>query len=273
MSYATLMVYVEADGTPEQRVRLAATLAEKFSAPLIGFSALAAKPIIGAESPVIVEVLDAEASEIRSKLSEREKWFRKIAGGGHHNRKWRSAVGYPTNELAREARSADLLIVGRSNGAGDLYSRLDLGGVVLRAGRPVLVVPDGIGSLRAERVVIGWKDTRESRRAVVDALPFLHEAARVSIVEICASGEEERSQEHLDDVARHLKQHRIDCGPRIVLHQKGSDAAQLIQLAQDDGADLLVTGGYGHSRMGEWMFGGMTRELLVSSPLCCLMSH
>ena len=58
-----------------------------------------------------------------------------------------------------------------------------------------------------------------------------------------------------------------------MLQKEGSGAAQLIRLAQDDGADLLVTGAYGHSRLGEWIFGGMTRELLATSPICCLMSH
>ena len=58
-----------------------------------------------------------------------------------------------------------------------------------------------------------------------------------------------------------------------VLHREGSSAARLIRLAQDEGSDLLVTGGYGHSRLGEWVFGGVTEELLATSPISCLMSH
>jgi nucleotide-binding universal stress UspA family protein len=58
-----------------------------------------------------------------------------------------------------------------------------------------------------------------------------------------------------------------------MLEQKGSGAEQLIRSAQEEHADLLVTGAYGHSRLGEWIFGGMTRELLAASPICCLMSH
>ena len=130
-----------------------------------------------------------------------------------------------------------------------------------------------IGALRGEHVVIGWRDSREARRAVRDALPFLHEATRVTVVEICESGEEAAAQEHIDDVARYLSRHRIGGGPRVVIHQEGSGAAQLIRLAQNEGADLIVTGAYGHSRLGEWMFGGMTRDLLATSPFCCLMSH
>jgi hypothetical protein len=90
---------------------------------------------------------------------------------------------------------------------------LDPGGVVLKIGRPTLVVPDGVTALRGDHVVIGWKDSREARRAVLDALPFLREASRVTVVEICESGEESAAQEHIDDVARYLSRHRISGGP------------------------------------------------------------
>jgi nucleotide-binding universal stress UspA family protein len=140
-------------------------------------------------------------------------------------------------------------------------------------GRPTLVVPEEVSVLRADHIVIGWRDTREARRAVRDALPFFREATRVSIVEICAPGEEGAAQENMNEVVRYLNRHRIIGGPRIILHGDGSGAALLIRLAQEEGADLLVTGAYGHSRLGEWIFGGVTRELLATSPICCLMSH
>ena len=73
-------------------------------------------------------------------------------------------------------------------------------------------------------------------------------------------------------MARYLSHHRIEVSPRVIL-DKGSGAEQLIQIAREERADLLVTGAYGHSRLGEWIFGGVTRELLASSPICCLMSH
>jgi nucleotide-binding universal stress UspA family protein len=180
---------------------------------------------------------------------------------------------YWTIQLAREARSADLVVIGQTKGPGDVLGSLDPGEALLKIGRPTLVVPDGVSSLRAEHVVIGWKNTREARRVVQDALPFLHEASRVTVVEIYESGEESTSQEHIDDVVRYLTRHRITTIPRVVLHQQGSGAAQLIKLAQEEGADLIVTGAYGHSRLGEWIFGGVTRDLLATSSICCLMSH
>jgi nucleotide-binding universal stress UspA family protein len=137
----------------------------------------------------------------------------------------------------------------------------------------VLVVPAGVGSLRADHVVIGWKETREARRAVQDALPFLHEAVRVNIVEYCSADKKEATWQHVDDVARFLSRHEIDADAEVFVTSQDSDSTQLTQYATDRGADLLVTGAYGHSRLGEWIFGGMTRDLLMSSPFCCLMSH
>jgi nucleotide-binding universal stress UspA family protein len=92
-------------------------------------------------------------------------------------------------------------------------------------------------------------------------------------VEACGPDDEKTALVRLGDVARYLSLHRIEGGPMVVLEQKGSGAEQLIRVAQEERADLLVTGAYGHSRLGEWIFGGMTRELLAKSPICCLMSH
>lgn len=273
MSYATLMVYVDADAEPERRVHLAATLADKFSALLIGLSSHAIRPPLVAANMAIQDVTEAETKAIREKLAGRGHWFRNIAEDGRRMVEWRSMLKSPGDALACEARSADLIVIGQFEGPGDIYSSLDPAEAILRAGRPMLIVPNGVNSLGTENVVIGWKDSREARRAVQDALPLLHQAGSVTIVELCEPGEEEIARQHIKDVARYLERHRIKGGPEVVLRREGTGAAQLIRLAHDAGAGVLVTGAYGHSRLGEWIFGGMTRELLASSPICCLMSH
>jgi nucleotide-binding universal stress UspA family protein len=272
MSYATIMVYVEADGSPEARVRLAASLANRFGATLIGLSAVAPPPPAVGDG-IIIEATEVELELMRAQLADRGKWFGGIAGGDAKAQEWRSAVDLPIETLPREARSADLVIVSREMGPGGVYRALDPGGAILKLGRPTLVVPKGVTSLQGEQVVIGWKDTREARRAVRDALPFLQQARRATLVEACGPDEEKTALGHLNDVVQYLARHRVQCGSRVMLEQKGSGAGQLIRIAQEERADLLVTGAYGHSRLGEWMFGGMTRELLASCPICCLMSH
>jgi nucleotide-binding universal stress UspA family protein len=274
MSYAAVMVYLDAEQAAEAPLRVAAKVADKFNATLIGLSALGVRPAFVAEGVVIDEPLtQAQIQGLEEKLAEKETWFRATAGGDQRRREWRSALDIPIDVLAREARGADLIVIAGTRAPGDVYNTIEASTAILKVGRPTLVVPAGAGSLAADHIVIGWKDTREARRAVQDALPFLHEATRVTIAEICASGEEDEANKHLDDVARYLGRHRIKASPKIILQRQGPAASQLLALAATEGADLLVTGAYGHSRLGEWIFGGVTRDLLATSATCCLMSH
>jgi nucleotide-binding universal stress UspA family protein len=270
MSYTTILVYIDPESKSEQLLRFAAELADEFNATLIGLSALAVRPPFVAEEIVMEGVTEAE---VTTKLEIAERRFRHVTGGNHRKIEWRPVVDYPTDALAAEARSADLVVIAQRATGGDVYSTLDRAGVILKVGRPVLVVPQGVSSLRAEHVVIGWKDVREARRAVYDALPFLRKSRPVRIVEICTSDKKETTWKHVEDVARYLSRHEIETESEVIVSSDDSDGKQLLQFAKDKGADLLVTGAYGHSRLGEWIFGGMTRDLLALSPIPCLMSH
>jgi len=273
MSYATLLVYVNADHVSKQFVGVAAGLADKFSARLIGLSAQAIVPPFVAEGVVIVDnASEFDIAQMKTSLAEVGNKFRAAAGTDRQT-EWRSFLEYPTDTLISEARCADLIVVEKGKSPGDIYKFLDGGAAILGAGRPFLVVPAAVKSLSAEHVVVGWKDTREARRAVQDALPFLHEAKRVTIVEICDEDQREAARHRVDDVVRYLARHRVKAEARVELQLRGSGADLIIAFAEDEGADLLVTGAYGHSRLNEWIFGGMTRDLLASSPICCLMSH
>lgn len=272
MSYATLLVYVNADCVSEQLVGVAAGLAEKFSAKLIGLSALAIMPPVAVGGVVIVDnATEFDIAKMKARLAEAGNKFA-TAAGTDRQAEWRSAIEFPAQTLISEARCADLILVEKGK-SGDIYRTVDAGAAILGAGRPFLVVPAAVKSLIADHVVIGWKDTREARRAVRDALPFLQKSKRVTIMEICGKDQEEAAHDHVDDVVRYLAQHRIKAESRVEIQLCESGADQIIGLAEDEGADLLVTGAYGHSRLNEWVFGGMTRDLLTSSPICCLMSH
>ena len=273
MSYATVLVYVNADHVSKQLTGVAAGIADKFSAVLVGLSALAVMPPFAAEGVVIVDnASEFDIAKMNARLAEAGKKFRAAAGTAREI-EWRSAIEFPTQTLINEARCADLIVVqkGKSN---DIYRTLDAGAALLGAGRPFLVVPTAAKSLAAEHVVVGWKNTREARRAVQDALPFLHKAKRVTVMEVCENDGMDAARHGVNDVARYLARHRIRAEARAELQSKGSSGAdQIIAFAEDEGSDLLVTGAYGHSRFNEWVFGGMTRDLLTSSPICCLMSH
>jgi nucleotide-binding universal stress UspA family protein len=93
------------------------------------------------------------------------------------------------------------------------------------------------------------------------------------IVEVCEYGMELQSQKSAEDIAGYLRRHKVTMGAMAYLHAEQSVADEILRFAKEERADLIVAGGYGRSRLGEWMFGGVTRDLLASSPLCCLFSH
>jgi nucleotide-binding universal stress UspA family protein len=277
MSFATLMVHVDVEPKSDARIRLAARLADRFASTLIGISSCVLPPY-PAEGAYFVtqEFVEQEQQDILAALERTEAAFRAAAGerGSKLNwLEWRSAIDLPETFIVSEARSADLVIVGRAPGPMDICRCLDPAAAVLRVGRPMLVVPPGIDALKAERILVGWKDTREARRALQDSLPLLHGARSVTIVEVCDHSMEALARRHVEDVARYLARHRIAVGSATTAAAKDGVAELLIDLARVEGADLIVTGAYGHSRLGEWIFGGVTRELLASSPVCCLMSN
>jgi len=271
MSYAVVLIYVDVDKVSRERIRLAAGLADKFNAKLVGMSAMIVRSPVVAEGVAIAAITESDIHDVEERLGAVAKSFRTFAG--REDVEWRQAIEFPDDALPRAARGADLIVIGQSQGLGNAYCALDSGTAVLTAGRPVLVVPDGIDHLKADHVMIGWKDTREARRALRDALPFCHEAERVTVMEICEPGAQAQARDNLEDVVGYLARHRVKAKALVFPEQGGSAGTRLTSLAKEQGADLLVTGSYGHGRLREWFFGGVTRELIKHSPMCCLMSH
>jgi nucleotide-binding universal stress UspA family protein len=166
-----------------------------------------------------------------------------------------------------------LIILGARHAPGKAPQPVDPGIILLRAGRPVLVVPDTIGPLQLRRAVVAWKDTRECHRAVRDAIPLLRQAKEVVLLGIGETETEAQGKTHLGDVAAYLARHDVPVAAEIWRPGRGPVATELLHFVRSEGADLIVAGGYGHSRLGEWIFGGVTHELLGASPICCMLSH
>jgi nucleotide-binding universal stress UspA family protein len=270
------MVQVDVTGELNNRVRVAGQLADRFQSQLIGISSWMPRPPFAVEGVVIDPELTAEDLANRTKLlNERGEAFKAAIGIDRHRVEWRSSQDYPSEYIAREARAADLVVISRERPAFDPYIFPDPGELLLRVGRPVLTVPPGVSFVSGRRVVVAWKDAREARRAVQDALPFLHRADEIVIAEVCESSDDiAPSQARLRDVARYLAGHRIAATvAERVRPVDGTAANSLLRLAQDESADLIVAGAYGHSRLGEWIFGGVTQALLAESQVCCLFSH
>jgi nucleotide-binding universal stress UspA family protein len=271
MSYAVMMVHVDAERDSEQRVQLALELAGRFAATLIGVAGLALRPAFaGGGIAVYGEPTERELQQMRVRLDDIGKKFCN-QGQCLKQVEWRSALELPTDLVSREARAADLVIVGPRHPADSAL--LDPGVILLRAGRPVLVVPDIVAPRGFRRAVVAWKDTRECRRAVRDALPLLQQANEVLLLEVGEGETQSQAKKHLADVAGYLARHRVTVAAEVVRPARGPVAIEILHFARDENADLIVAGGYGHSRLGEWIFGGVTHALLAGSPVCCLLSH
>jgi nucleotide-binding universal stress UspA family protein len=135
------------------------------------------------------------------------------------------------------------------------------------------VVPPAVRSLSARHIIVAWKDTREARRATWDALPFLCAADSVRVLEMTDEADPEPVRGRVGDVVRHLERHQVKAQGEVRNQREASAADEIILAAERDGADLIVAGGYGHARLREWVFGGVTRDLLRHCPTCCLLSH
>ncbi len=145
--------------------------------------------------------------------------------------------------------------------------------VLLHAGPPVLVVPHaGAHATAGSRILVAWKDTREAARAMRDSLPFLCAAERVLLVEIGGVPCEPECDEAFAAASAWLGAHQVafDAHREIALAEIG---AQLLTRAAAFDADLVVSGGYGHSRLREWVLGGVTRHLLMHMTVPTLFSH
>ena len=184
---------------------------------------------------------------------------------------------YPQNTAAMHARCADLTVLPTMprDGVDNMFVHDHFHDILRYSGRPVLVVPEGsTATLPPKRVVIAWKPTREASRAVSDAMPLLHKADRVDVLVIDpAIGEAAHGGEPGADIAAHLARHGLKVEVVTRSSMNFSTAYALLEYARTVGADLVVAGGYGHSRLREAMLGGTTRELLQTTHLPVLFSH
>lgn len=274
MGYKSLLVHLELGRSNKHLLGIAGELSERFDARVIGIAACAPPAMIygdvGLAGDAWAAARDAANDEIATAESEFRDAFRDRAA----DLDWRAIKDFPdlAQCLSRQARTADLVLTAVSQ--GDMFDNsraLSTAALVMQVGRPVLLVPLAQTATRFDRVLIGWKDSRETRRAVVDALPLMRQAG-VTIVEVAREGHMDAARRHLDDVIAWLMQHDV-AAKAFPVTSSGDDAADLLSVAQSEHCDVIVAGAYGHSRMREWILGGVTRDLLMSPGRCSLVSH
>lgn len=268
----SILLHLDGSARTAERVKLARQLAEDFDAEVTGLpctlSALMRYPFAmegAAEAVAIMQELDKTC---------RDKAFATFteAGGGSPRLHWAEPMSDAPWAFARRALYADLLVLGQRNEddpANDELPSDFLPSVLVECGRPALVLPYvGEFVARPRTVLIAWKETRESARAVSAALPWLRRAQAVHAVSY---------GEYAADALRSLQAYLKTQGVSLITHpggpEQGDAGETLLSMAADTGADLLVMGCYGHSRAREWVLGGVTRSILQSMTLPVLMSH
>ena len=273
MSYSTLMVHLDLDRSNDVRLQIAGQLAERFDSRLIGIAAADTQPLYYMDGAAAQDMLEKDRARLKSQIDDCEAQFRRVLKARADNIEWRGALDWPTDFVVRNARAADLIITGGQSGHADSTRQINSGDFVLRAGRPVLVVPSETEWLKLDSVVVAWKDTREARRAINDALPLLHKAKEVIVVELLEAGADQKAAKaRVDDVAHWLVRREISASS-IATKALVGVTDRLTILAQDEGAGVIVAGAYGHARFREWVFGGVTRDLLTQKKCCALLSH
>lgn len=269
--YGGLLTAVHLGAGAEATIRFAARLARVLSCRLIGVGGDEIElPYFGDGTGAVDAILVENAhGVVLEDLAKAEALFRRAAHGADMD--WRCAIEPPRSFVLTQARVADLVVLARQGPDDAALGRMGVapGDIVLELGRPLLVVPPDVETLAARSVVVAWKDTREARRAVWDALPFLARAEMVSVLTVGADPADNGAQ----DVCGHLAQHGI--AARCVQRPDRGEyiVDEITELVRHQRADLIVAGAYGHSRMREWIFGGVTQDLIETTPVCCLMSH
>ena len=254
----------------------ATSIAATFGAHVTGIAFLY-EPVIpdGTLGGVPVDLIELQREEnskiARDAISRFEAGVKK-AGVASETRQLDATFGGAATRFAQVARRFDISVVAQAQREQGATDELIIEGALFESGRPVIVVPYIQKSgLTLERVLACWDGGRTAARAIADAMPFLERAKAVDLVIVA----EERKNDEITGVrmSEHLPRHGVAVSVKRIA--KGDLAVQdvILSYAADSGADFMVMGGYGHSRLREFILGGVTRGILNSMTVPVLMSH
>jgi nucleotide-binding universal stress UspA family protein len=276
-------ILVHLDATPEAAARLdlAAGLARRLGAHLTGLFVLDIPiPVFaGGEAGggvALAELLDSMRASGLADAKKAEAAFQERVRRDALAAEWRQVEGMTPAQISMQGRYADLVIIGQAAPGGrPTPDDATTEAALFNTGRPVLVVPQtGAAPTLGQRALVAWNASREASRALHDALPLLAGAASVTVLTVNAEpGENAHGEEPGADIARHLARHGLNVTVRRV---QGADIGVgdlLLNEAADLGADLIVMGAYGHSRLRELVLGGATRTMLRNMTAPVLLSH
>jgi nucleotide-binding universal stress UspA family protein len=280
MSYKTILVHLNDERCVKQVLRVAVPLARRFEAHLIGMHVLPPPFVVAdvgfhyASQVIAIERkrLEEQAARIRAVFEDSTRGQPLVAD-------WRQ-VDAETSDMSRAlvepARAVDLVVAAQLDPDWELSPLFDAPErLVLECGRPVLIVPyAGDHGEIGKRVMVAWNSRREASRAVFDALPLLKTAEQVSILWFNPDKDGVSKRElPTAEIAAALARHGVRATASQSFARDIDVGNELLSRLADESADMLVMGGYGHSRLREMVFGGATRAILKHMTVPVLMSH
>ena len=279
MSYKTILVHLDKKSIAEHRVRIATNLAIAEDACLIGVAMIGISTLtfqqahIDEKDPVLASHLKFLHDRAARFVREFETEVKRMDAPSYEGR---IVDGEANQGISLLGRVVDLIVIGRTN----LEEKSPIVApdfpeyVMMNSGRPVLIIPPGYEKdTVGNRVMICWNASRESIRAVADAIPILKRAELVQVVMYNVDNEPDVNAELAgSDIALYLARHGINV--EVLPPQKNKHiGTALLELGKQQSTDLLVMGGYGHTRFREFLLGGVTRTVLGESDIPVLMSH
>ncbi len=279
-----ILVHLDASERSGTRLRLAADLARRHAAHLSGLyvvdlvlpAGFAAGMGGYGDGAALGALLDQMRNDALADAATVEARFRETLRREGLQGEWRLTEGIAPELVALHARYADIAVLGQEDPEG---TEPNAGAIIERtlfsSGRPALIIPfAGDFPTLGRTVLIGWNASRESARAVNDALPLIAQAQSATVLSINPRvGIDAHGAVPGADIARHLARHGLKVTAAQTVSDEVPDGDVLLNYAADNGSDLLVIGGYGHSRVREFVMGGVTRTLLQRMTVPVMMSH
>lgn len=279
MSYKTILLHLDKKSTSLRRMRIAANLAIAENANLVGIAMTGVSTLsfqqahIDDKDPVLashLKFLHDRAARFVEEFDAEAKSMNVPSYEG------RVVDGDANQGISLLGRVSDLIVIGRTNlkEKAPIVSSDFPEYVMMNSGRPVLIIPQEYDKdVVGKRVMICWNASRESIRAIADALPILKRAELVQIVMYNIDNEPDMNEELAgSDIALYLARHGINV--EVLPPQKSKRIGKaLLELGKQHSTDLLVMGGYGHTKFREFLLGGVTRTVLAESGIPVLMSH
>ncbi len=255
----------------------AVSVADAFGAHVVGI-AFVFDPIvpISGTGYIPAEVIDTQLADNQSAAKAAIDRFAALAsraGVSAEPLTLSASAAGAGDQFGRIARRFDLAIVGQAEPETSAVEELIAESTLFQSGRPMIVVPYiQKAPLKLDRVMVCWDGSRQAARAIADAMPLLEKAGKVEIV-IVANERGKQDEIEGADMGQHLARHGLEVDVKRITAGNIDVADALLSHVADSGTDFLVMGGYGHSRLREFVLGGVTHSILRSMTVPALLSH